>query len=284
MCTSVYLTTDDLKKLKLIGYGTDGCVYEYKDNLLIKIYHQDLSDIYNNCINEDDDIKIYSKDTCVSSAKKIYTSGIRYIISEDNGNHVKLSPSDALEQVINKGEHLKYTDLPVGAVYLNGHLVGDLLVKQKGIQIHKLTGMPKKVKQKIYLKVLRNYLELINNNIYHIDLANSPYADRYEILPDGIVVKKGHSHILVNPFTLEPHFIDLDGKSTVYTDKDNENYYAQSLTNLNILTLEFLLGIDYQEDESFFNSKDIPDNMIEKLHDSQASYEDIENLALSLTK
>lgn len=69
------------------------------------------------------------------------------------------------------------------------------------------------------------------------------------------MISTGHSHVLVNPITTKTQLIDLEGKSTVYTEKKDIYFSKKSLDSLTILTLEFLLQIDYE------NYKEYPEEM-----------------------
>ena len=138
--------------------------------------------------------------------------------------------------------------------------------------MHKLTGIPLSIRLKIFSNILKAEEELLNNYIYHIDLSNSPYAKKEIILPNGKTTITGHSHVLVNPITLKTNFIDLDGKSTIYTEKENNTLKYTSLNDLTILALEFLLQLDYEE------YKDDPERMYAPLRELITDYELVEKL------
>ena len=76
------MSSSDLKELKQIGHGSDGAVYKYKDNLLIKLYHKNVQKIAT--LNQnDDDIKIYKKVI-------IYIALISPIKKERCENHISI--------------------------------------------------------------------------------------------------------------------------------------------------------------------------------------------------
>lgn len=133
-----------------------------------------------------------------------------------------------------------------------------MLKKLNGIQIHKLSGMPLKYKKIIIKEVIESVEELLKNYIYHVDLANSPNAQSLRVNSRGEIENVGHSHVLVNPFNLKTNIIDLDGKSTIYTERKREDYERKSMYGLCILILEFLLNVDFKEYEEnideLFNS------------------------------
>ena len=71
----------------------------------------------------------------------------------------------------------------------------------------------------------------------------------------------------------------------------NKNFKNQSLSDLSILTLEFLLGIDwedYKEDTEEiyreFEGREIPFSLQEKLANQEASLEDFYELSRILKK
>lgn len=284
---NLYLTTEDLAGLKKIGNGTDGTVYNYKNDLLIKLYHKNVTQIITESKN-DEDIKIYEKGAKLGS--NFYKNDLIYYTSEKD-EEVKLLPKDAIHKAIERRDNVELTSLPVGVVYLNGHFAGCVIKRQRGIQIHKLTGLPINVKKKIYLNVLKAHAELLRNNVYHIDLSNSPYVKKSVILPNETLISTGHSHILVNPFNLDCQLIDLEGKSTIYTEKKNDLFTRQSFSDLTILTLEFLLKLDWEDFEYLPNElefelskKGIPEILRDKLINQEMIYEDFTELTRILKK
>lgn len=237
----VDLTTRDLELLKSkeIGKGTDGIVYRVKKGILYKIYHsQDRQRVIDKGEN---DVKIYSKGRIKNN---YHNEQITYFSQEDS---VRLRSKDAIYKAIERQEVIHLTYLPQKAIYINGRFKGCQLQEQKGIQIHYLSGIPLLMKMKIIKNVLIKVLELNNNYIYHTDLSNSPFSKSYYINQEGILEKVGHSHILINPLTLSSSIIDLDGKSTIYTEFYNERAEQKNLSSFNTLLIEFLFKIDVDE-------------------------------------
>lgn len=283
----LYLKTDDLTNFKKIGHGTDGTVYNYQNDLLIKLYHKNVNQIINSSKN-DEDIKIYEKGTKINT--NYFSNDLTYYTYAKNED-VKLLPKEAIYKAIERRHEISLTSLPIGVVYLNNHFAGCILERQKGIQIHKLTGLPLNIKKKIYLNVLKAEAELLKNNVYHVDLSNSPYAQKTVILPDQTITTSGHSHILVNPFNLDCRLIDLEGKSTIYTENKNELFTYQSLRDFTILTLEFLLKLDWDELGNYPDEledellkKEIPENLRDKLINQEMNLEDFKELTRILKK
>lgn len=287
---TLYLKTKDLSKLKEIGNGTDGKVYSYTKNTLIKLYHSKIKEIVSNYSN-DEDVKIYK--TGQNEFKSNFYKGnlTYYQYDKKTKENIKLLPKDAIKRAIERHDDVKLTSLPIGTVYLNGHFAGCILERKRGIQIHKLTGLPLSLRKKIYLNILKEEAELLKNNIYHLDLSNSPYVKKTFILPNDEIVTTGHSHILVNPITLGTNFIDLEGKSTVYTETKNDKLENQSLSELCILTLEFLLQIDWEElkeePEAIypeFEGKQVPFDLQEKIINQEVCLEDLHQLVKVLKR
>lgn len=89
--------------------------------------------------------------------------------------------------------------------------------------------------------------------------------------------------MIINPVTLKPQLIDLDGKSTVYTDSYSKKLEHQSLVSFNRLMIEFMLGIDLdeykdEEDLSYILEKiGIDIEYIDMLVSNNMTYEDLNN-------
>ena len=206
---SIYLTPNDLKNE--IGHGTDGTVYKYNSKYYVKLYHAYVKSILMQAKTSLEETKIYQKNS--SSIHMISEPLTYYSYKEED---IRIRPKDAIYLAMKRQENVHRNYLPQAPVYLNHRFAGCLLKKVSGISIHKLMGLPQNIKRKIMTEVLLDIEELLDNNIYPVDLANSPYANTFSF-------EKGHSHILVNPITFSTHIIDLDGKSTIYTEKINNS-------------------------------------------------------------
>ena len=215
MDNKLHITQEELSKLKEVGHGTDGIVYEYHSGYLIKIYRNN------------------------------FQNNMRYYVMKD-GVREQLSDEEAFEKVTEKQLKVVKTHLPKKLVYIDGKFVGVLLQKVKGIQIHKLTGMPFSYRKKVALAVIDAVKELLDNSIYHEDLSNSPFTQA-AYTDEEHQNSTGHSHILLNPFTMKINIIDMEGKSTIYTDYLDEEHLDISLSNLSQLLFEFLYQVDKEE-------------------------------------
>ena len=249
---NINLTKEEIDSLlkQELSHGTDGRVMRFDKNRMIKLYHKYVNwfkEQYHLNNQNDDDIKLYS----IGDYKKksdIFDM-FTFYISEDNGEFIRIrNGSAAIASARERQQRVKNTRLPQNAVFIDGKFIGCTLIAIKGIQIHKLIGLPFTLKKKIMKKVLYNVKELMDNYIYHIDLDNSPYTkDNYFVNDEGKMENVGHSHVLINPITLKPQLIDLDGKSTVYADAYSKNFENQSMASFNRLMIEYLLGIDLDE-------------------------------------
>ena len=272
----LYLSIEEFNKLKEIGHGTDGCVYKYSKDTLIKVYHKNLIKFSNN-------EEILTKRDKIYKGEKIPFKGseanFNYYLNDDNGV-IKIRSKDALVKAAEKQKYITRTKLPKGAIYINNKCVGAVLDRINGIQIHKLSSMPLKYRYQIIKSLLLDVDELLKNNIYHIDLSNSPYSTKcYTRDKDGNVIAiKGHSHVLVNPITKKTNIIDLDGKSTIYTEKYSEKFEKACIDNICTLLIEFLYNVDTDDitdDEIYYEllNKSIDDTLASNL-----AYENFHNI------
>lgn len=247
----IYLSLADFNQLEahIIGQGTDGAVYKRNQKELIKIYHSNFYRIMSAMegINKDEDIKIYKKGTIITKPNLAFTA---YASNNTGDEQLRLPVREAVRYAISCQKNITMTKLPKNIVYMDKIFAGILLDKVNGIQIHKLIGLPLNLKKKIMLKIIKKVVELLDNNIYHIDLNNSPFSSKSIYIDrDGIPNSVGHSHVLVD-HKFEPHLIDLDGKSTIYTEKYSKEYEDLCLQGLCQLLIEFLLEIDLDEIEN----------------------------------
>ena len=265
MDKKVFLTRQEVNGLrnytKEVGHGSDGRVFPYKNKYLIKLYRKSLTmDSMaeldkNGPFGHDEDVKIYVMKKNRSSReekefnqnRKGHKEFITYYRKDDeNPEHdTKLAPSEAITAAIRRQKNIKRTKLPVASVYYNHKFIGCIVEKLHGIGIHKLMWLPMNMKIKIINSVIDDLDELIQNHVYHRDLSNSPYAGVGYIDENGKhVYETGHSHVLVNPVTLKTNIIDLDGKSTIYTERENESLKNDAIRELLVLVMEYLLLVN----------------------------------------
>lgn len=263
----INMSFQELGKLKIIGAGTEGKVFNYNKDYLIKIYRKSIysNQEFNKLLQKE--TKIYDK----NKVKFIDKEEIQYY-QNTNFEEIRINSSDAIKMIIEKQKYINRTVLPNGIVYLDNKFAGLLLKRVNGIQIHKLTGMPLPFKYKVIKELLLDIEELMNNNVYHIDLHNSPYCtNSYIDCNNKTAFINGHSHIFVNPINHKTHIIDLDGKSTSYKERKDEYLEQACINNLNILFTEFLYEIDRDElkenDEIFYELKkqNVNQNLAKKI-------------------
>ncbi len=243
METRLDLTEEEFRKIQRheIGHGTDGVVYKYHRGYLIKVYRQNI---------EEPSILEKTKEYDRENPPKfaLEKSNLTfYFKSKDDVDRIRVNKEKAMEYIREKQLKVVKTHLPKKLVYVDGKFVGVLLKKVKGIQIHKLTGAPFKIRKKIALEVIEAVKELLENNIYHEDLGNSPFSESPSPEHGIYNPSYGHSHVLLNPFTMKINVIDLEGKSTIYTNYIDKAEEEISLTNLTTLLFEFLFQVDERE-------------------------------------
>ncbi len=253
MISPIYLTDKDLDILKKyeIGHGTDGSVYRVPKKLLqsnkgilFKLYHN-RTPIYNDSsVIDEDGVKVYNKATM----KVVdYIEPISYFVDTEE---IRLRSKDAIYKAIERQKYISLTDLPKQPLYLNGHFQGCGLKEQHGTPIHYLSSLPMKKKLKIWKNITMKTQELVDHYIYPTELDNSPFTKtvyRNEFGEEE--VRFGHSHILVT-HSLNPSLIDLDGKSTIYTEHFSDKYYTKMIRAYNTLLIEFLFTIPLEELEN----------------------------------
>ena len=242
--TNISISKDKIKELKEIGNGTEGRVFKYDNEHLVKIYRAELKNILRTDSKYNKYIKIYNKDNLKLNKNYEYIS---YFINNDDED-IRIKTKDGLRMAIERQNNINRSTLPMDIVYIDGLFAGCLLKKLNGIQIHKLSGMPANYKRKITKNLLLDIEELLENYIYHTDMANSPYSvSLFMDENNNVKAKKGHSHVLVNPVNLKTNIIDLDGKSTTYMERYNYNLEQKCLSNLTRLITEFLFKLDTDE-------------------------------------
>ncbi len=252
----LYLTSEEARNLimKRSSYGTDGKVFRANSKYLIKLYYSKISRLLskekiNDVIDEEDkDIKIYYPKTIKFENKPI-EEVIYYSEEEVLGEkEIKVRSPQAIILAMDRQMRVKKTHLPQNAVYIDGNFAGCILLAEHGLQIHSLTGMPLNYKKKIMKNVLANISELFDNCIYHLEMDNKPNSKNAILVhDDGVIEEVGHSHVLVNPITLIPKIIDLEGKSTRYTSTPSSKFEKLSMEGICMLMIEFLLTIDLDE-------------------------------------
>lgn len=232
-------------------HGSDGKIIRANNKYLIKLYHEQvkklLGDINSDLLekNDDSNIKLYKMRSALNRINSFEELFIRHK-SEVDGGIIRVRSSEVIKEAQNRQYKIKNTHLPLNAVYIDGKYSGCILLAERGFQIHKLTGiLPLSFKKKIMKQILFNVKELMDNCVYHLELNNSPYTKESIYVENGSIELVGHSHVLIDPITLKPHIIDLEGKSTVYSEKPDQDLEWWVMYAICQLMIEFLLKIDF---------------------------------------
>lgn len=260
----LYLKKEELTGLKYIGKGKDGYVYKYNNDLLIKIYHNDIMNNLNKSELDQDEVKIYVHGTY--KGIKAYYHNIQYF-DKDN---VKYGAMESLTKAISKQKNVHNSTLPVGLLFVDGKFKGSVLKYFKYMcEYHKLIRYYDiKRRAQITRDTLTKLEELIKNNIYPIDIVNKGIGEN--------VTPISHSNILLSLLG-HSEIIDLDGTSTIYKEEFDQNIYIRCIENINIFFLETMFNYDLPTDMTM---EDI--DYLEYLIDQEALDTDDKKLLLSL--
>ncbi len=229
---AIYLTNEQFDKIKSkkIGEGSDAVVYRINKDTLYKIYHQYRVEDFNR-LNQP--TKIYDKNNLkLIPLKK--TNQINYVDKDG----VRLCSSEAILKAKQRQQYIKNVDLPQDTIYINNRFRGCVLKNQHGLDIHYFSFLPKTLKRKICLEILKTVKQLTDLYIYPIDLSNKPNLSN---------LKKGHSNILLNK-NLNPRIIDLDGKSTIYRESHDQKLLNLTILDLNTFIIEYLYNLNFEEE------------------------------------
>ena len=186
------LTKEELENylfnLETIGMGSNGLVQKLDDDTCIKIYYKDIYDVYSSKdINLLDDI--------IERHKKIKT--------------------DFYDNERQKLELLTQMGYITKVLYYKGYKIAVemKLYKDYVMLYDAIRQLDTNKKELVYFKIKNKMSELINNNIYPIDLSTA--------------------NILVNLESLDVVFIDLDDFGTRY---DTDDFFADNpLVKRNLL-------------------------------------------------
>lgn len=253
----IHLSFDELLQLKVIGEGKDGIVYHYSDKTLLKIYRKRLSSMkhFHQFLRLPD--KVYDK----NQLHQAYQSDQIIFQKSDEQDFVRLYSKYTLTEIVKKQQYVKRSQLPQGPVFIDQHFMGCFFQYLSGIPIHNLYFLPLSFKRVIARSLIDDIEELLHQFIYPIDLNNSPFVVN-QIFDESGKLKdlRGHSQILVQILKRKTNLIDMDGKSTIYTDYFDESLYQYTLNTVCSLLLEFLYGFIYMNEYS-----EDPDSLVYEL-------------------
>lgn len=222
----IEITKSDLEKLKIIGRGTEGTIYQYSNDELIKIYHSH-SD-YNQ--GKRQNIIVDESGVNITPIKKVQKTNIKdQTIQYFDTEGVRLAREDAIIKAIEAQKNIYLTKLPQKAVYLDGKIRGCSLYYHKhATNIYNVMHIPVyKWRLKIVKEILKEVKELADHNIYHIDLCQHPTKEN-----------KNTNILLMRDF--HPEIIDIDGHSAIYSETPSECYERSTTLSLSVLVIELL--------------------------------------------
>lgn len=135
--------------------------------------------------------------------------------------------------------YIHNTSLPLAPLYIDDEFRGCVIKKHSFcFPIQGINMLSKKRIIIILKKLLNDVKEWCDNGVYHLDLSTKE------------IDSKPHSNVLVNISGI-PKIIDLDGKSTIYSDSSDLNYEYRSYLSLSTLILELLYDIDPNDDMDY---------------------------------
>lgn len=282
----VNLTNEEFVKLieknKKVGEGTEGYVIKkgkevykiYKDTKEYTVFPKTASTQV-----DQDGVRLYDKSEY--SNKQGVTRDNRLIKYTDS-DETKLSSSEALERVVERGTKVTGSRLPSKIILVDG-IVRGCVYPYYGFCTSIYNSMRHSFKSRINTckKLIEKVKELIANNVYPVDLCQKNVANPYD---------KNFSNVFLN-IKGEPIIIDLDGKSTLYTELYNPNYERLSCVTLSTLILEIMCRADLQamvaeEDmDSVYEvlgEIGLDDEQINKYINMQIMTDDIDNIMESI--
>ena len=222
----IEISQQELAKLKIIGQGSEGTIYKYNNKELLKIYHS-----YSDCMQLSIKNTLFDKDGVNITPIKDYQKKRRQqntiqFIDEEG---VKLYRKESILKAIEKQKDIHLTKLPEKLVYVDGHLKGcSLYYHHPSSNIYNAMYIPVyRARLKIVKKILEEVQELLDHNIYHIDLCQHPTSE------------SRNTNVLLTSF-LDPQIIDIDGHSAIYSAIKNEKYQKITEFSLGVLVIELL--------------------------------------------
>ena len=233
---NVYLSNKELKSLRtkcpIIGRGTEGTLFYVGQGLVYKVYHD-----FENQINLQFP-KIYDSEgvniSKISIKNHLQITPERYPLFYNEEN-VRLFKEEALENAILRQKNIKLTTLPLGILYVDKRLKGCLKYHSLSTNIFNTRLFNQKTRLQILKKILLKIEELIDNNIYHVDICQKP------------TFESKNTNILFR-WNFNPEIVDLEGKSTIYTENFSNIFKQRVELGLGILFFELLAKKSIEEE------------------------------------
>jgi hypothetical protein len=285
----VFMSQRDLEKIKnnKIGQGREGQIYKISNKLLYKIYYKldphEREEIAHVCLREyevdEDGVKKVKDNAKKINVEEVISVKPYYV---DNEGVKKVYSIDQIDEAVKRQQNVKQTTLPLGPIYIDNRLGGVALKYHKGyFNFHIISMFPEKLRLKKLRTVLEKLKELCDNNIYPID-----YANQF----DG---PHPHSNIIIN-IKGNVEFIDLEGKSTMYTQDYSERYESTAYAEFYYLFLDIMYGEkisdnmteeDFEYMEEYLKERGFNEDYIKYLRNSDnLNYEISKNLLYAYKK
>ena len=234
----VYLKSGEICKLPRIAEGREGIIYRAKPGVLFKIYHNYIDHVYvyTPPVYDEEGVNIASYKT---KGKIIYQPNLlRYM----NAEGMRLSREEALYKAIERQKFIHLTFLPQNIIYVDGRIKGCVLREYAhAVKIYKMESLPLSMRLKILQDLLLKVRELVDHNIYHVDLAQRPTKEY------------PNTNVLLQ-FPLIPQIVDLDGHSTIYTEYFSDTALKETEKNVALLFMELLTRMNLEE---YLNQMDV---------------------------
>lgn len=228
---------DNLNERNLeIGRGTDGIVYKtghFKTrNELYKIYYSTSSFLDDVRYKQELDAEgVNIADNRRLFNEKCISNPICYYDKED----VRIAGENAVYNAIERQENINRTYLQKRPIYVGTRFSGAVLHYHRCcVPITYLKACPLRIQLWTLKELLLANKELIDNNIYPVDLKVNPNQPR----TDNVLISWGLRPV--------PHIIDVDGKSAVYTEVPNVHYERKSYFSYKSLLLEILFDVNVE--------------------------------------
>lgn len=161
---------------------------------------------------------------------KVYKD--KYYITLDSEHMKKKYSPRIIRDAANRQPEIQYSTLPLGPLYIDNHFAGCILKEHRHyVNIHNINILPFKTKIRIIKRIIAYVEELTNHYIYHLDLSNKK------------VCSENHSNILIS-LGGDIQIIDLDGRSTTYTNSFDTEFFEMTLSSLLNLITDLLFDLD----------------------------------------
>ena len=259
---------------KVIGEGTEGTCYKV-GNKVYKIYHN----LYGT-VGRNEHIKVDKEGVRIYKKRDYKDFHFKRgpVLSYQDSEGVSLTVRDGLNRAMDKGLKIIQTRLPEKIITVDGRVKGCVYPYYKFTRgIYKSFRKTFKTRLKICKDLLIKVQELLDNNIYPVDLCNKNKTK---------IFNKNDNNVLLD-LKNKPIIIDLEGRSTLYTDYNNpslksKSYYSLTLLILEILTKE-ILTIPLEEEAidevySILYNFGLSDELIYNILNDDVSRDDIDQI------